>query len=385
MGSRLECMQVIDVMRIFSIVNTTPSRVALCALLAMGFGCSSSEDKGPTREAVLGQLSQGVMLPSVEALGQQVVTMQASAETLCTSGGATAKGLADARASWRAAFLALTTARTYNQGPTRDRRLTLNVAFWPLDEAAITAALEPSEDAPALDATWVNAQGADVAGVHAIERLLFEPQLDAEVAAAFDPQGRRCAMLKAVIEDARQRVDHVVSAWQGDDGYARALETAGAGSAVFDSTKMALDAVINAWIGQLEMIINADLGAPLGVGAGGAPQPEAVRGYRAQAGADALLAQAHAMKALYTRGGDASLRAFLAARSPALAQRVSDQLDALIAAIEGWPQPLTTLVTADTARVEAAQEHARTLLRTIKAEVASVLGVTIAFTDNDGD
>ena len=361
------------------------SRVALCALLCVGLGCSSNEDKGPTRAALLAQLSGEVMAPSVTTLGQEVATMQARAQALCASGGATAQGLEDARASWRAAFVALATARTYNLGPTRDRRLALNVAFWPLDEATLTAALEPSEDAPTLDATWLNAQGADAAGFYTVELLLFDAQVDAEVSAAFDAQGRRCALLQTVIADTRQRVDHVVEGWAGDTGYARALATAGAGSATYDSTKMALDAVVNAWIGQLEMVINADLGAPLGVGAGGTPQPEAVRGYRAQAGAAALLAQAHAMKTLYTHGGDASLRAFLDSRSPALARRVNDQIDALIATIDGWPQPMAAQVSADPASVEAAQEHARTLLRTIKAEVASVLGVTIAFTDNDGD
>lgn len=361
-------------------------KVAALALMCLALGaCSSNDSAGPTREALLGQLSQEVLAPSVAALGQEVGVMHGRVSALCASGGASTQALEDARASWRAALVALAGARTYNLGPTRDRRLALNVAFWPLDEATLTAALTPGEGAPTLDATWLNAQGADAAGMYAAELLLFDPQLDADPGAAFDTQGRRCALLKVIVEDVRQRVDHVAGEWAGDAGFARELATAGAGSATYDSTKMALDAVINAWIGQLEMVINADLGEPLGQRAGGEPQPDEVRGHRGRAGQAAMLAQARAMQALYTHGGDASLRAFLASRSPELAARMGGLIDALVATIEGWPQPMSAQLTADTASVEAAQEQARALLRTLKAEVASVLGVTIAFTDNDGD
>jgi hypothetical protein len=55
------------------------------------------------------------------------------------------------------------------------------------------------------------------------------------------------------------------------------------------------------------------------------------------------------------------------------------------AALAAVPPPLDTAITASPDTVLAAYEATYALQRSIATELASVLGVTVTFTDNDGD
>ena len=57
----------------------------------------------------------------------------------------------------------------------------------------------------------------------------------------------------------------------------------------------------------------------------------------------------------------------------------------MLGTLAGVPAPLSRAVTESPAEVEAAFESMRPLLVLIKTDLAALLGITVTFSDNDGD
>lgn len=72
-------------------------------------------------------------------------------------------------------------------------------------------------------------------------------------------------------------------------------------------------------------------------------------------------------------------------RDPPLSAEVDEQFERTIAALEAIDQPLAVAVIEEPATVEAAYTEAKALVVLLKADMANHLGITITFSDNDGD
>jgi predicted lipoprotein len=75
----------------------------------------------------------------------------------------------------------------------------------------------------------------------------------------------------------------------------------------------------------------------------------------------------------------------ISGESPAVDQRVRDALATAELALADVPEPLRTAIVDDPTKVEAAADAVHELRTVLTAEVASLLGVTVSLSDNDGD
>jgi predicted lipoprotein len=268
-------------------------------------------------------------------------------------------------------------------GPLVDEGFDTAIDFWPARPSSIEGGLLSGASSQAeLDALGVASKG-----MPAIEYLLWDPIAgDAAVLALFTgadgPQ--RCDYLELLVADVELRLGQLDAAWRDADGFADQLARAGE-SESFPTLALAIDQLLNAMIAGLHDIEDPKLRKPLGATLG-APQPELAESRFSDRSLldarDALDGFARA----YLGSEDApGLTLVIASESEAVDQRVRDALAAAELALADVPEPLLDSIVDAPTQVEAAADAIHELRTVMTAEVASLLGVTVSLSDNDGD
>jgi predicted lipoprotein len=145
--------------------------------------------------------------------------------------------------------------------------------------------------------------------------------------------------------------------------------------------------MINNMAYELDVLKGPRIGWPFGKQSNGMAFPTKVEAYFA--GNSSALAQEamRNLRKIFT--ANASGKGFTdylkALGKEALATQVLSQFDMVITKLEAIPDPLSTAITAQPAKVEDAYKEIQKLLTLIKTDVASATGVQITFMDNDGD
>ena len=118
---------------------------------------------------------------------------------------------------------------------------------------------------------------------------------------------------------------------------------------------------------------------------GVAPDPAALAaGPAANAVAD-LTVQVQAMQAVYSGDGQLGLTHLVRQLSPEVDQQTIASLDAALAAIAELEEPLPETIVANPAPSQAAFDRLIAVQRLFNADIASLLNVSIGFSDQDGD
>lgn len=267
-------------------------------------------------------------------------------------------------------------------GPIVDEGFDSAIDFWP----ARTSSIEGGLASGVSDQADLDALGVASKGMPALEYLLWDP-VGGDMAvltlytAAEGPA--RCGHVELLAADVALRLDELAAAWSGA-GFGGELEQAGS-SEQFPTLALAIDELLNAMIAGLHDLDERKLTKPLGQLAG-APQPELLESRFSDRSLldarDALDGFARA----YLGSDDApGLTLVVASASAAVDQRVRDALTAAEEALANVPEPLGQALVDDPERVAAAEQAVHELRIVLTAEVASLLGVTVSLSDNDGD
>lgn len=354
--------------------------------VAAGLACEGQAD--PARREVLEHVAREVALPRFAALQEGARALAIGVGTLCASPDPGL--LAAAQNAWRDAHSAWSGALPLHIGPIKDGMLANAIDFWPARPDSVEAAIADAASADAIDLGYVRGEGVAARGLPALELLLFaEADTAAALIALQDPAdgGKRCAYARALAEDIADRVDDLHAAW--DPGFADALAGAGHGSEVYASVQLGLDAVVNQSIEALSTMVKSKLDGPLGNLSGGAVDPETLESRFSDHGQADLLANLEGVWAVY-HGADLAaepqgVARLVIAQDPGLHDRVVAQHASARAAVEAIPRPLSTALSEHRGAVQLARDELDTLRRQLKLDVASLLGVTLSLSDNDGD
>jgi predicted lipoprotein len=344
--------------------------IALLVVLSLATG-ACTDDPGNDEAAVdietedvLIAAADEVIMPAYEALVAAFEDLAASVDALCAA--PSAEWLAAARDAWREVSVAWRHTRPGDVGPAMDRRLAATVAFpaRPDDLAAVLAGTDP------VDLDGLEAQGASVKGIVALEVGLFG---DGSNELATTAGARRCTFLASVTELARTASAKVLADWT--DGYRDAFVAGMDGD-----LQSSLDQLVNEMIFRvielddqgLRALTEAAAAAELGTNRADGPAAFHLAELRATyEGVAALLAQGR-------------LQALVRATSEDTGARLAEATEAADAAMGALPDSVTASFD-DIAEVTAAEEAIQALKVLLATEVASELGVTIGFSDADGD
>lgn len=367
----------------------------LAALGPGGAACTVHEVSTQPEEeaddvAVRRHIAYEIAVPTFAGIATSASILSQSLVTLDED--ATADHLSAAQDAWRALRTAWKRSRVLGFGPAK--AIEARVDWVPADPDRIEEAIA----AKAVDATAVMKLGASQRGLLALEYTLFDAEggnvvvLDSLLAS---PERR--AFSRALGVDLAAAFQELAAAWSPTEGdYAGELAEAGESSAAFPASKNAVDALVNESIFVVEYVLGDELAKPLGLRNDGVPQPELVIAARSGSSLDDSIAQLEGFQSVYTgalpsetgaiEAGKAGLSDLVRARgSAALDADVRAATQAAIDALRAVPPPLRTAITSHPAEVQRAYDAVRALKNLVSADVATKLGATLSFNDNDGD
>jgi predicted lipoprotein len=365
--------------------------LAVVALLVAAAACSSGDDDGgdsggaggdgaggggeASVEELMATLGTGVVVPAYAELVDTLDALGTAVDELCTTPSPAA--LDATRAAWGTAADAWQRTRPVGVGPAMDRRVMSTVAYpaRPEDVDELLAGTDP------ITAESLAEGRATARGLGTVERLLFEPEVADQALAASPPGGRRCTYAAAAVALAATSAGEVADDWAGAGGepYTDVLV-----AGIDGDPQSSLAAIVNELAHALQTIDDQGL---RGIAVADSPDdvPETQRdgpAGRRVADLRALLATVQAV--VEGPGGDDGLGALVAARSAETGERLDEALAAAVETVGALPDSISaTLAVPDD--LAAAAEDAGELKVVLSTEVASVLGITIGFSDADGD
>lgn len=331
-------------------------------------GCGAGT---PDRAEVLEDLADEVIVPAYERLAVSTEALAGATAELCSTLdpdalAATRRALGQARADW-----------SYSEavwvGPVMERR-SWAVIDWPISAAEIEELIADSSVEIDYD-RLARRIGADQRGLGAVDYLLGPPG-----GAALDDLAdrRRCAYLAGVAEVAAAEAVLLPADWTAD------FEGEGPYRAVFaDPDGTGLDDVVNDAVFLLEAITDLELGIALGE-MGSEADPSRIAEGPAGLGAADLAGKLEGLRAVLI-GADETPGGLSPLLGGDLTGRLAAQLASAAAAVAAIEPPLLDAVATSPQTVSAARAAIKDLQVTVATEVVSRLGVTIGFSDADGD
>ena len=377
--------------RVISAKAGIPVLAALVLLAVIGCGAAATSTPQPTsmpqptptpesagRAEVLESLTAQVILPGYGATVSALAQMEQSVDAMCAD--PTQAGLDAARQDWRAARQAWLRTESYRFGPAMDRRSVSLLDWWPIEADKADALLDDEEEV--TEERVLEYLPATQRGLNVLEHLLFGPG-SAALADGSGAEGR-CPYLRSLASVARNEADGILAEWQGTEagrGYAAYFD--GTGSlALLDSEAEA--EVVRSLVFQVRAIANMRLGAALGID--GEADTSAIPGGDADNTREDLLSQLDSIEAMY-RGaeGGLGLSARVASVSEETDARMLAAIDSTIAAASSLDGSIIAQLEADPGQVRMVYDSMKELQRVLNTEIVSLLGVSVGFSDTDGD
>lgn len=363
---------------------------ALIAVTALAVtGCSGGDDEAAApvdRSDIVEALADDVIVPGYERLAGSTQELATVTAELC---GTPDQGRFDAaRAAWDEAQDAWASTAAYRLGPVDSMRLTARIAY-AVDTAKIDALAADGNAEPVTPELLVG-KGADLRGLRAVEHLLFTPTEVGQLSA------RACEYAASAAALSADAAEELIAAWvDGVEGEAPALDqlTDPGPDGMWSSTTEALEDLLNSSLSALTTVVDMQLGPASGETTD-QPEPQAVDDGAAHRALDDIAAELASAAAVY---GDATadpptgLSALVVdAATSTSDEAIRTDLAAAIDAVGKVPPPLFDVDGADpdsaamTSLVQAYQ-HALGARTALGTEVASLLGLTVSFSDADGD
>ena len=338
------------------------------------------------RAALLARVANDLILPAYTQLQASADKLKRTIDVFAADPNemtlaAAQQALKETRLAWQDASL-------FQLGPAESVALRTTINTYPTNVDKIEANVASGE--------WVLGSIAnfDAGGLPALDYLLHgtgtspaetlaKYTTDAHAANRIDYLWANGALVESTISE-------VLWQWQptGGDYVGQFLRAEKAGVDVGSS----LGELINAMILHYERFLrDGKIGIPAGVRSGGVPRPAATEAYYGGYSLELAEANLAAVERLYLGtgldgGGGVGLDEYLQALDAAdLSNDIKAAIGHARSALDALGDPLSKQIEDDNAAVAEAFQAMQPLVVLLKADMTSVLGVTVTFQDNDGD
>ena len=358
--------------------------VVLALFLAVTAGCMGTGDGGGkdvSRAEVMQSLTDLVIVPGYREAADRIEELRVSVDSLCDTPNDAA--LEMARQRWRAARSAWVATAAFRFGPAMERRSESLIDWWPVDTERIDEVLDEGDTVSVERVSEF--MSSTQRGLGSVEYLLFGDTVTG--ASSFASNNSRCQYVAALASTAAAEVEGIRQEWQGtDDQRGYAAYFSGSGQISLDPRDGEAE-VVRAMVFLVRSIANMQLAPALGID--GEVDPQAIRSGPAGHSAEDLRRQLLGLSRMYRglQGVDGALG--IGHRVGQLSQETDQRMTTAIAdslaAADGLSGSLESMIANEPGPVMAVYESIKTLQRVLNTEVVSSLGVTVGFSDTDGD
>ncbi|MEM7034966.1 MAG: imelysin family protein [Chloroflexota bacterium] len=330
------------------------------------------------RQTMLTQIVEQSILPLHEALVIETILLEETAHQFQSD--TTVENLDKLQTQWQSTALAW--AKVEHLGFRFTMIIHNQIKKWPVKLKFIEKFI--ADETIVLDEPYIESIGSTSKGITAIEYLIFQPEMSqAEVVETLTNQPRRVAYMVASTENLSQKSQKLLELWS-PDGANRAQAFIDADFSD-DNLQGSISMLANEMIVQIEELANTRLNDPR-KGAGGAPDPNAVESPYAQFSAPLMANNLRGLQQTFESGLDDYLDFLQRDQTESyLSERISQQFETAIFAVDAISPSVYTAVLDNPDTVTQAFEEVKTLLILFKVDMAGQMGITVTFSDNDGD
>jgi predicted lipoprotein len=336
---------------------------------------SGGSSKGTTTQAVakvdtkevLQGLADDVIVPSYEDLSSSLAVLRTTTDALCASPGEAS--LAAAQKAWVGAELAYQRTRPVAVGPASDDRLMSDIGF----AARATVIDDLLESGDPVDPATLADEGSAARGIYASEIALFGDGSDTLTS---EDGARRCQYAASVASLSSDAADAVTEQWT--DGDATEHFVAGLDGGPESSVALLVNEVSHR-LDEIDTMGLRDMAEAKGVDdldpdRLGGPADRRLASRKALLdGISAAIGDGRTGISALVGAHDADTRHRLVAADQKAAKAMAALPDSVADAFD------------DPDQIDAASKDLAKLKVLLSTEVASQLGVTITFSDSDGD
>jgi hypothetical protein len=299
---------------------------------------------------------------------------------------------------WLATMQAWQQLQSINFGPITVDNQAWKMQFWPDKKNLIkqkTLKLLRTDDT--IDVHKIEHSSVVVQGLSAAEYLLFDEQQladDETILSSYDNgskmASRRCDLLTAISQHSLNIAGFLQQQWGSNaEGYGAVYSQPNIDNIAYPDQDQAITSIIQSIVSSLEVIQKNKLGGPLGYNnKKSIPRPYLAEAWRSQQSLSLIKANLTAAE-LFLTNPNSGLFLLMAdsQQASSLIPLVKQQLHDTQAALAAIEQPLAKAVSdpADIERVITLYSENQTLLRLLKTDVVTALGLTLGFNSNDGD
>ncbi|MBB6613025.1 imelysin family protein [Pontibacter sp. Tf4] len=352
-------------------------------------GCSSDNGDDNTgsdfdRKAMLTSYANNLIIPGYERFSETTHQMDAAIEQFVATPSVTT--LATARQAYQQAYLAWQEVSIFEFGPADEQMLRTNLNIYP----TFTTQIENNISSGTYDLQA--AANLPAKGFPALDYLLYGQSSDTEIVNKYTTAAN-AANRKKYLQDVANFLDQQVHAtyngWTSQNYSNTFIQSEGTavGSAVGN--------LVNQLNSDIDLTKRAKVGIPVGKFTAGTALPEKSEAYYSHTSLELLLQNLRAEKAVFMGlsangtdglGLDDYLDHVNAKKgNMLLSDAIEQQFNLAIAAAEAVNAPVSDAVTTNQAAVNKVYDELQKLIVLTKTDMPSALGVTITYTDNDGD
>ncbi len=338
-------------------------RQKLGLLMACASLLLTAAPAGAASSASLQAVHKDWMAPRAQAFQAASASLTQALERYCAGPTTNAPTQSEVqldspRQAWREALGRWERLSAVAIGPVLEQRIQRRIDFIPTRPRMIQKAIK---GAPA-NAQDMELIGTPAKGFPALEWLLWTQPIQ--------PATPGCGYAVQVAREIDMEAQAMVAGYQ--QAADRVLNE--------EAAKTALSELVNQWVGGLERLRWANMEMPVRVA--GTAGPEAVPEYMRQASgvaAESWAAQWDLLRTLAAGEGAGTLQAMLKAQGN---EQVATALSQAVADVQSG---MTELAATDKARILNTTKAMSALKALVENEVAPALGVSIGFSDADGD
>lgn len=336
------------------------------------------------RQAMLTNYSDLLIVPGYQRFKTETGQLAAAVQAFATTPSLAT--LTEARAKFQAAYLGWQEVSLYEFGPADDQMLRNSLNIYPTSPSQI--------EQNVTSGTYNLQASANLAakGFPALDYLLYAKPNEQEVLGLYTSAAHSANRKKYVQDVAnlvKQQAEAVHTGWTSGTYGKTFKESPGTavGSAVGN--------LVNQLNFEIDLTKRAKVGIPSGRFTAGTPLPDKVEAYYSRTSLALLERAIKAQRALFVgqtaqETNGLGLEEYLdhvgaKHNNRMLSEAIKQQFDAALAAVAAVPAPLAEAVTAHPQAVSKVYEELQKLIVLTKTDMPAALGVSITYTDNDGD
>lgn len=267
----------------------------------------------------------------------------------------------------------------YDIGDINDNFIHTRINTWPTNSENIETNIEGSEP---INTLFINSIGASSKGLTAMEYLLFKSDVNSTFQELLLSQ-RRIDYIVALSEDLKNLAVEINSLWTN---YGPTLMVA-----VQSDLEGGQNQIINAMVTLIEEIIISKLGKPLGDNNGGSINIEEFEAFRSDLSLEMIKNNIQELRKIFDGSYSVDNRKIgfddylVNLDNTVLSNKIKNSFEEIEDHTASFNQGLNITLELDIEKVEMLQGLCNDLLVLIKVDMASFIGSTITFNDNDGD